>query len=223
MNPADKIIHKDISDLIPSARNSRIHEPEQVDQIAASMREFGWTMPVLIDEAGEIIAGHGRVMAAKKLKIETVPCLVAEGWSDSQKRAYRIADNRLTENSRWDSEMLSVEMGDLQEAGYDLEITGFSSDEIESLIDGAYDFGYRETKAVSEGEAVADGMPSLPSGERAPFQQKTFTLHDEQVDIIDDALQLARSEPLCDTGLNENSNGNALALICEQWLEGKNG
>ena len=103
--------------------------------------------------------------------------------------------------------MLRVEFAELEELGFDLELTGFSLDEI-----GALDF--------AEGEEV--GMPDLPDGEKEPFQQKTFTLHDEQAAIVDDAVTLARTNPLVDTGLNENSNGNALALICQQWLDARN-
>lgn len=93
--PADKIIRVPIEALIPYARNARTHSDEQVAQIAASMREWGWTSPILIDEAMGIIAGHGRVMAARKLGLADVPAMVAEGWSEAQKRAYVLADNQL--------------------------------------------------------------------------------------------------------------------------------
>lgn len=194
--------------LIPYARNSRTHSDEQVAQIAASIKEFGFLNPIIVDGENGIIAGHGRVMAAQKLGLKELPCVEASHLTDAQRKAYVIADNKLSLNAGWDDDMLRIELGELGEMGFDLELTGFSLDEIEAL-----DF--------DEGEEV--GMPELPDGDREPFQQKTFTLHDEQVAVVDDAVTLARTNPLVDTGLNENSNGNALALICQQWLEAQNG
>jgi DNA modification methylase len=115
---------------VPYARNARTHSPEQVDQIAASIREWGWTTPVLVDEAGGIIAGHGRVLAAKKLGIDEVPVMIAAGWSEAQKRAYVLADNKLALNAGWDNDLLKVEIGDLQALNFDLGLAGFSLDEI---------------------------------------------------------------------------------------------
>lgn len=132
--PADAVQRVKVASLIPYARNSRTHSPDQVDQIAASIREWGWTTPVLIDEAGGLIAGHGRVMAAKKLKIAEVPAMVASGWTDAQKRAYVIADNKLALNAGWDTEMLRVEFAELQDAGYSVDLTGFNADEIAALL-----------------------------------------------------------------------------------------
>ena len=197
-----------VANLVPYARNSRTHSAEQVAQIAASIREFGFTNPLLIDEQGGIIAGHGRLLAAQKLGFDEVPAITLQWLSDAQKKAYVIADNKLALNAGWDDEMLRVEFQELQEMGFDLELTGFSLDEIAGL-------------EFDEGEEV--GMPDLPDGDKEPFQQKTFTLHDEQAAVVDDAITLARANPLADTGLNENSNGNALALICQQWLEVQNG
>ena len=197
-----------VSDLIPYARNSRTHSDVQVNKIASSIKEFGFLNPVLIDKDNGIIAGHGRVMAAQKLGLKEVPVLQIGHLSDTQKRAYIIADNRLALDAGWDEEMLRVEFAELADNGFNLELTGFELEEI-----SAVDF--------DESEEV--GMPDLPDGDKEPFQQKTFTLHDEQAAIVDDAVTLARTNPLVDTGLNENSNGNALALICQQWLESQNG
>lgn len=118
------------ADLIPYARNSRTHSDEQVAQIAASIREFGFTNPVLIDGDGGIIAGHGRVMAARKLGMPDVPCIRLAHLTDTQKRAYIIADNKLALNAGWDEEMLKVEFAELDEMGFDLELTGFSLEDI---------------------------------------------------------------------------------------------
>ena len=197
-----------VSDLIPYARNARTHSDEQVDKIAASIREFGFLNPVITDGDNGIVAGHGRIMAAKKLGMDAVPVLEAAHLTDAQKRAYILADNRLALDAGWDDELLRVEFTELQDAGFDLNLTGFTDDEI-----AAKDF---------EDDAL-DGMPELPEGGREPFQQKTFTLHDDQAQAVDDAIALARTNPLADTGINENSNGNALAFICQQWLEAQNG
>jgi ParB-like chromosome segregation protein Spo0J len=128
-----KIEHVEIESLIPYARNSRTHSDAQVAQIAASIKEFGFTNPVLIDQEGGIIAGHGRVMAARKLKLAEVPCIRLGYLTDTQKRAYVIADNKLALNAGWDNEMLQVEFADLTELGFNLDLTGFSSDEINAL------------------------------------------------------------------------------------------
>src|SRR4051812_8825499 len=136
--PADAVERRAVAALVPYARNARTHSPEQVAQIAASIREWGWTVPVLIDEAGTIIAGHGRVLAAQSLGIAEVPVMIAAGWSEAQKRAYVIADNKLALNAGWDAELLPVELGDLKELGFDLGLTGFGELELGKLLpDGA--------------------------------------------------------------------------------------
>lgn len=131
--PADKVEKRAIADLIPYARNARTHSDEQVAQIAASIREWGWTNPILVDEEGTIIAGHGRIQAAQKLGITEAPVMVARGWSEAQKKAYVLADNQLALNAGWDFEKLSVELGDLQGAGFDLNLIGFSETELAKL------------------------------------------------------------------------------------------
>lgn len=119
-----------VSSLIPYARNSRTHSEAQVAKIAASIKEFGFLNPVIIDGENGIIAGHGRVMAAKKLGLDSVPVIEASHLTEAQRRAYVIADNRLALDAGWDDEMLRVEFAELEELGFDLELTGFSLDEI---------------------------------------------------------------------------------------------
>lgn len=123
-----------IDDLKAFARNSRTHSDDQVAQIAGSIKEFGFTNPVLIDGDGGIIAGHGRVMAARKLSMNQVPCLRLDGLSEAQKRAYVIADNKLALNAGWDLEMLRLELDELQKIGFDIALTGFSALEINELL-----------------------------------------------------------------------------------------
>ena len=122
---AIKISLNPIDSLIPYARNARTHSDAQVAQIAASIREFGWTNPVLVDGENGIIAGHGRVLAARKLGIEEVPCIELSHLTVAQKRAYILADNRLAENAGWDSDLLKIELGELRDMGMDLSLTGF--------------------------------------------------------------------------------------------------
>lgn len=111
--PADRVERRSIANLIPYARNARTHSDAQVAQIAASIREWGWTVPVLIDEVDGIIAGHGRVLAAQRLGLTDVPVMVAAGWSEAQRRAYVLADNKLALNAGWDEALLAVELNDL--------------------------------------------------------------------------------------------------------------
>jgi site-specific DNA-methyltransferase (adenine-specific) len=120
--------------LVPYARNSRTHSTAQVEQIAASIREFGFTNPVLVDEAGGIVAGHGRVMAARLVGLPAVPCIRLTGLSDAQRRAYVIADNKLALNAGWDDAMLRVELRDLQALDFDMDLLGFNADELGALL-----------------------------------------------------------------------------------------
>ena len=146
-----KIQYKPIQDLIPYARNSRTHNDAQVAQIAASIKEFGWTNPVLLDGENGIIAGHGRVLAAQKLGESEVPTIELSHMDDNQKRAYIIADNKLALNAGWDNEMLMLEVADLKDAGYDLGLTGFSLDELQAL-----------NPEVIEGLTDEDAVPEVP-------------------------------------------------------------
>ena len=150
-NPADKVEQWPIEKLVPYAKNSRTHSEEQVAQLAASIREWGFTTAVLVDESGSIIAGHGRVMAARKLGMESLPVMVAAGWTDAQKRAYVIADNKLALNAGWDNELLALELGELGDAGFDLELTGFTDEEIKALM----------PVEASEGLTDPDAAPAL--------------------------------------------------------------
>src|SRR5712671_5911311 len=131
--PADHVERWPIERLMPYARNARTHSDAQVSQIAASIREWGWTNPVLVAEDGTIIAGHGRVLAAKKLRLKEVPVMVASGWSDAQKRAYALADNKLALNAGWDLALLGLELNELGTLGFELDLTGFDVDERAAL------------------------------------------------------------------------------------------
>jgi ParB-like chromosome segregation protein Spo0J len=126
-----------IERLIPYANNARTHSDAQVEQLVASMKEFGWTAPILVDEAGNVIAGHGRLLAAQRLELPHVPVIVAKGWSEAQRRAYTIADNKLALNANWDDNLLALELGALKEFTFDLALTGFNSRELRRLTEPA--------------------------------------------------------------------------------------
>ena len=128
-----KVEYRAVDALVPYARNPRTHSDEQIAQIAGSIREFDFTNPVLVDGENGIIAGHGRVLAARKLGMDKVPVIELRGLSEAQKRAYVIADNKLAENAGWDEELLAAEFGELQGLGFELGLTGFSLDEIAGI------------------------------------------------------------------------------------------
>lgn len=123
-----------VSDLVPYARNSRTHSPQQVDKIAASIREFGFLNPVIVDAQNGIVAGHGRVLAAQKLGLSTLPCIEAAHLTEAQRKAYVLADNRLALDAGWDNELLRIELQELQSDGFNLELTGFNLDEIAGFL-----------------------------------------------------------------------------------------
>lgn len=153
-DPTPHIESLALAGLIPYARNSRTHSEEQVAQIAASIREFGFTNPVLIRDDLTIIAGHGRVMAARKLGLESVPCIRLSHLTETQVRAYVIADNKLALNAGWDKDLLGLELSDLREADYNLDLLGFDAAAIEAALNPP-----DPTPAESSsGEIDVDGM-----------------------------------------------------------------
>lgn len=130
-----KIEYINTEELVPYKKNSRTHSEEQIKQISESMKEFGFTNPVLIDEENEIIAGHGRVLGAKKLGIESVPCIRLEGLTEAQKKAYIIADNKIALNSGWNEDILKMEILDLKDEDFKIGLLGFSDSELDKLLD----------------------------------------------------------------------------------------
>lgn len=145
-----KLEWRDIATLIPYARNSRTHSDEQVAQIAASIKEFGWTNPILVDGDNGIIAGHGRIYAARKLGHTQVPVIELTGLTDAQKKAYVIADNKLALNAGWDNEMLALEIQELTDEGFDTSLLGFNPDELNALLEPDVIEGLTDEDAVPE-------------------------------------------------------------------------
>jgi len=161
MTESLSVEYRKVETLIPFARNPRTHSEAQVAKIAASIAEFGWTSPVLVDASQGIIAGHGRLAAARKLGLVEVPVIELSHLTPAQKRAYVIADNRLALDAGWDEEMLALELAELSESGYDLTLTGFSNDEIEKLLVDA-EGESTEEESTNPDEDTADQVPDPP-------------------------------------------------------------
>jgi len=163
MNDNLRIEKRPVEALLPYARNARTHSDAQVAQIAASMVEFGWTNPVLVDGANGIIAGHGRVMAARKLGLEMIPVIELAHLSETQKRAYILADNKIALNAGWDEEMLRVELDALREADFNLAITGFDAEELKAFFDCEPDAaGCEPSERDEDVPEVQDEAVSVP-------------------------------------------------------------
>ena len=190
--PADAIERRKVSALIPYARNARTHSDAQVAQIAASIREWGWTNPVLIDAEGGLIAGHGRVLAARKLGLDDIPCMIATGWTDAQKRAYILADNQLALNAGWDIELLKVEIGELGIEGFDLGLIGFGDDFLSGLLNTG-----------TEGLTDPDDVPEPPA---------------EPVTVLGDVYVLGRHRLVCGDSTNATDVAKALNGIAPHLM-----
>lgn len=184
---------REIGDLIPFARNSRTHSDEQVAQIAASIREFGWTNPILVDGANGIIAGHGRLMAARKLGMEQVPVIVLDHLTDAQKRALIIADNKLALNAGWDMDLLSSEIEGLGEEGFDLSLLGFNEDELAALL-----------AEKTEGLVDADDIPEVPA---------------EPVSVLGDVWVLGKHRVHCGDSTSIDAMDALMGgVLADMWL-----
>lgn len=150
-----EIEYRPVSELTPYIHNSRTHSDEQVDQVAASINEFGFTNPILLDGDNTIIAGHGRLLAAKKIGMPQVPTIALDHMTDAQKRAYIIADNKLAENAGWDDDLLALELGELSEMDFDITLTGFSEDELNQIM------GAAGVEGLTDDDDVPD-VPEIP-------------------------------------------------------------
>ena len=161
------VVARKVTDLNPYSRNSRAHSEWQIAQIAASIKEFGFTNPILIDELGTIIAGEGRVLAAKKLRMSTVQCIVLAGLTEAQKAAYVIADNKIALNAGWNDEMLQTELDYLAEFSFDLNLTGFSEVEIAALLNDIC-ISAKELTVEMDGTQAEPGEPEADQAQLDP-------------------------------------------------------
>ena len=186
-----QVVYKEVDDLIPYARNSKIHDETNVNLIAGSIKSFGFNNPVLLDGENGIIAGHGRVLAAKKLGMKQIPTIELQGLSETEKRAYIIADNRLTEKSEWDKDMLGLELADLKALNIDLDSIGFNESEVEELLGAEAEF------------------PEIDDRD-APLT-KTFTVNYDNAEDYEEVI--SKIEQFKEEG-EGNNNAKALLRLC---------
>ena len=181
-----------IKEIVPYARNAKKHDKRQIDNVAESIRQYGFVQPVVIDRDGVIVIGHCRVMAAKKLGMEAVPCVCVDDLTPEQVNALRIVDNKSAEDgASWDFDMLSMELPEIELSAFDFDFN------IETDADYGTDF-------------------SLPDGGKPEICQMTFTLHERQKELIEYAISLVE-DGVTDTFGNTNKNGNALYEVIRQW------
>lgn len=166
------IDYRPVDALIPYARNARTHSPAQVAQIASSMREFGWTNPILVDGENGVIAGHGRLLAAQKLQMDMVPVIELSHLTPAQRRAYVLADNKLAEQAGWDDALLALELGELRDDGFDLDLTGFDAGEIGGLLDLDLDGADRAEASESLAERFLIAPFSVLDARRGWWQER---------------------------------------------------
>jgi hypothetical protein len=207
--PASEIVFLPIKSLAPHARNARMHSPEQVQQIAASMREFGWVNPVLVDEGRILIAGHGRVLAADGILNWTeAPAMIARGWSDAKKRAYMLADNKIALNATWDPELLDAELRALDVESFAADLLGFSDDDLARLEDDLAELRL-------DGHATTEPEPSevAPSSRLGPDQVTlSVPLTVAERSLIFEAIAAAKIQ------FGVEQGGPALCRICKLYL-----
>ena len=193
-----QIIQKKLADIVPYANNTKKHDETQIKNVAESIKKYGWVQPIVIDNDGTIVIGHCRALAAEKLGMEEVPCVVVSDLTEDEINALRIVDNK-TNESPWDFDLLSAELPeiDLSDFEFDFEFSGedYSPD----------DFGEEF---------------SLADGEKPEFCQMTFTLHTRQKELIEYAIQQVK-ENISETFGNTNANGNGLYEVVRQWAERK--
>ena len=190
---SSKIEQVSVEKLLPYARNSRTHSDAQVAQIAASIREFGFTNPVLIGNDDDIVAGHGRLLAARKLGMDSVPCIRVGHLTETQKRAYVIADNKLALNAGWNDELLTLELKELDDLGFDIELTGFTADEFKAMMPVEQTEGLtdedevpqaQETPVTVSGDIWMMGKHRLMCGDSTSVDAVDQLMNDHKADMV---------------------------------------
>lgn len=194
-----KVFEANIKDIKPYPNNPRIILNEAIEKVANSIKEFGMQQPIVVDKDMVIIAGHTRLKACESLGMGTVPCVIADNLTDEQVKAYRLADNKTNEFTDWNSELLDFELEDLFKDNFNMEQFGFES------INDSENFGTDFT---------------LPDGDKPEICQMTFTLHEQQKELIEEALKIIGND-FSETFGNTNKNGNALYEVVRQWEEQK--
>ena len=195
-----------VQELTQDPDNSRSHDRKNLEAIKQSLQAFGQQKPIVIDQEGKVVAGNGTLAAAQELGWQTIQAVVTD-LEGAKQTAYAIADNRTAELAAWNDEQLAKSLVSLQnDQSIDEAISGFRTDEIERMV-GAFDI---DTTA----------LPELADGEKKPFQQIAFRLHDSQAEAVHEALRRAADEGMATSDVNTNKNGNAIAAICMRFLDG---
>lgn len=222
---SDKVEHWKVERLVPYTKlNVRVHPKEQVEQIAASITEFGFTAPILVDDKAGILAGHGRLSAAKKLGMKVVPVIQLKHLNEVQRRAYMIADNKIPLSAQWDAKRLDKELKALSKSGYDILITGFSEADMARLTDDLDEMELRETSRGGGGgagggsskddddddDSVSSSIKPLPPTDMVALN---FIVSDKQRDFILEVIAQSKTQHKL------KNNGDALVKICQQWKE----
>ena len=185
------------AELIPYARNTRTHTDEQISKIAASIREFGFLNPVIIDGDRNLIAGHGRLLAAQRLGLDNIPAIEATHLTEAQRRAYVIADNRLAEDAGWDRELLRVELTDLKAEGFDLDFTGFNVDEVQFLLGGGEsDDEFGDDDEIPDSD---DDPKKIPTKTTDGYVEFTLVMQAEDKQQLTAALRRIQDDHILDT------------------------
>lgn len=220
-----EVIYKKVNELKPYERNARTHSKEQVDQIVKSIQEYGFTNPLLIDEKNNIIAGHGRLEASKKLNYIEVPCIVLKGLTEAQKRAYIIADNKMALNAGWNDELLKLELEDLKALDFDLELTGFTTDELNDLLKSDEDIEIVEDEAPEPpkepksklGDVYQLGNHRLMCGDSTKIEDVEKLMNGVKADMVftDPPYGMKKEN---DGVANDNLNYDDLLEFNKKWI-----
>lgn len=196
-----------VGELKPYPRNNKKHPDQQLDLMCKAIKAQGWRAPITVsNQSGFIVRGHGRLEAAKRLGLNAVPVDFQDYASPAAEQADRIADNKLAELAEYDMDALKEELLELDTGALDMDITGFDAGALETLM--------------TQFHVDEVGAPELKDGDRAPFRQATFTLHDEQWEAVEAAIAKAKAAGHGESAVNENSNGNALAWIADVFNHG---
>jgi ParB-like chromosome segregation protein Spo0J len=199
-----KIEIADINTIKPYENNPRKLSEKAIETVAMSLKEYGFRQPIVVDKDRIIVVGHTRFRASKKLGFKEVPITIADNLTPSQINAYRIADNRTAQESEWDYKLLQEEFSNLVDEKFNLELTGFNEDELKKYLSMEEDFEV--------------DLPEINNEDKQPFQQITFTLHNEQYEIVQQALDYIKKQNI-DDSINDNKNGNAITEICKLFYE----
>ena len=199
-----KIEIADINTIKPYENNPRKLSEKAIETVAMSLKEYGFRQPIVVDKDRIIVVGHTRFRASKKLGFKEVPITIADNLTPEQINAYRIADNRTAQESEWDYKLLQEEFSNLVDEKFNLELTGFNEDELKKYLSMEEDFEV--------------DLPEINNEDKQPFQQITFTLHNEQYEIVQQALDYIKKQNI-DDSINDNKNGNAITEICKLFYE----